>query len=94
MRTRAMLWVGWGLSGLFALFMLGASVTPKLAQMPIAEETMAQLGWPPGYAFMIGIIELVCVVLFLIPRTSFFRASYRKTGSHFSGSILVCSARC
>lgn len=70
MSTRAMLWAGWGLSGLFALFMLGASVTPKLAQMPIAEETMAQLGWPPGYAFMIGIIELVCVVLYLIPRTS------------------------
>lgn len=70
MSTRAMLWVGWALSGLFALFMLGASVTPKLAQMPIAEETMAQLGWPPGYAFMIGIIELVCVVLYLIPRTS------------------------
>ncbi|WP_287959408.1 DoxX family protein [Filomicrobium sp.] len=72
MSTRAMLWAGWGLSGLFALFMLGASVTPKLAQMPIAEETMAQLGWPPGYAFMIGIIELVCVVLYLIPRTGFF----------------------
>ena len=31
---------------------------------------MAQLGWPPGYAFMIGIIELACVVLYLIPRTS------------------------
>jgi hypothetical protein len=38
--------------------------------MPIAEETMAQLGWPAGYAFMIGIIELVCLVLYLIPRTS------------------------
>jgi hypothetical protein len=31
---------------------------------------MAQLGWPAGYGLMIGIIELACVVLYLIPRTS------------------------
>jgi hypothetical protein len=61
---------GWALTGLYALFMLGASVTPKLLQMPVAEETMAQLGWPTGYAFTIGIIELACVLLYLWPRTS------------------------
>ena len=70
METRATLWTGRILTGLFALFMLGASITPKLLQMPVAEETMAQLGWPPGYAFMIGLIELGCLVLYLIPRTS------------------------
>jgi DoxX-like family len=70
MSTPAMLWTGRILTGLFALFMLGASVAPKLLRMPIAEDTMAQLGWPPGYAFMIGIIELACVVLYLVPRTS------------------------
>jgi DoxX-like family len=68
--TTAMLWTGRTLTGIFALFMLGASVAPKLLQMPVAEETMAQLGWPAGYAFMIGIIELACVVLYLVPRTS------------------------
>ncbi len=31
---------------------------------------MAQLGWPSGYALMIGLIELACVILYLIPRTS------------------------
>lgn len=70
MTTPAMLWTGRMLTGLFALFMLGASVTPKLLQLPIAEETMAQMGWPPGYAFMIGLIELGCLVLYLFPRTS------------------------
>ncbi|WP_343521132.1 DoxX family protein [Sphingomonas sp.] len=67
--TPAMLWTGRVLTGLFALFMLGASVTPKLMMMPIAEETMAQLGWPAGYAFSIGILELVLVVLYLVPQT-------------------------
>ena len=70
METRATLWTGRILTGLFALFMVGASITPKLLQMPVAEETMAQLGWPPGYALMIGLIELGCLILYLIPRTS------------------------
>jgi len=74
MNTPAMLWTGRVLTGLFALFMLGASISPKLLGMPVAEETMAQLGWPAGYAFAIGLIELACLVLYLIPRTSVFGA--------------------
>jgi hypothetical protein len=70
MKTPAMLWTGRILTGLFALFMLGASVAPKLLHLPVAEETMAQLGWPSGYAFTIGLIELICLALYLIPRTS------------------------
>ncbi|MBN9279376.1 MAG: DoxX family protein [Hyphomicrobium sp.] len=74
MNTPAMLWTGRTLTGLFALFLLGASIAPKLLRLPVAEETMAALGWPPGYAFMIGLIELACLVLYLIPRTSTFGA--------------------
>ena len=64
------LWIGRVLTGVFALFMLGASIAPKLLRLPIAEETMAQLGWAPGYAFMVGLVELACLVLYLVPRTS------------------------
>ena len=74
MNPKAMLWTGRILTGLFALFMLGASITPKLLRLPVAEETMAQLGWPAGFAFMIGLIELACLVLYLIPRTSLLGA--------------------
>jgi len=70
MGTSALIWTGRILTALFALFILGASVAPKLLRLPVAEETMAQLGWPPGYAFLIGIIEFTCLVLYLIPRTS------------------------
>jgi hypothetical protein len=38
------LWAGRVLTGVFALFMLGASIAPKLLRLPVAEETMAQLG--------------------------------------------------
>jgi hypothetical protein len=70
MATPTMLWTGRILSGLFALFILGASAAPKLLRLPVADETMAQLGWPAGYAVIIGVIEATCTVLYLIPRTS------------------------
>jgi hypothetical protein len=69
-----MVWTGRVLAGLFALFMLGASIAPKLLGLSVAEETMTQLGWPGGYVLMIGLIELTCLVLYLIPRTSIFGA--------------------
>ena len=67
-----MTWSGRVLSGLVALFLVGASATPKLLQLPVAEQTMMELGWPAGYAFSIGVLELCCVVLYLVPRTSIF----------------------
>ena len=70
MNAQTMIWTGRVLTGLFALFMLGASIAPKLLHMPVAEQTMAELGWPSGFAFFIGVIELACLVLYLIPRTS------------------------
>ncbi len=70
MNNPSLQWTGFVLTGLFALFMLGASIAPKLLQLPIAEETMAGLGWPAGYALMIGLIELACLTLYLVPRTS------------------------
>ena len=70
MNSRNMTIAGWVLSSLFVLFMLGASVAPKLLGMPVADEIMRQLGWPDGYVLTIGIIELVLVLLYVFPRTS------------------------
>ena len=62
--------LGWALTGLYTLFMLGASVTPKLMGMAVADETMRHLGWPDGYVLMIGLVELALVLLYLYPRSS------------------------
>jgi hypothetical protein len=70
MSEKTMVRVGWLLSGLYVLFMLGASVAPKLLGLEVADETMRQLGWPDGYVTMIGLIELACVLLYIWPRTS------------------------
>lgn len=70
-----MVWTGRVLSGLFVLFMLAASVAPKFL-MPemVAEQNMTPLGWPAKYLLLIGLIELACVALYVIPRTSLFGA--------------------
>ncbi|UYO00984.1 MAG: DoxX family protein [Devosia sp.] len=65
---------GWVLTGLIALFMLGASVAPKLLQMDVAYDAMEVIGWPPKYLLLIGAIELACVLLFVIPRTALLGA--------------------
>ncbi len=69
-----MIWTGRALSALFVLFMLGASVAPKLLGMAVAEDTLAALGWPHGYALMIGLIELAGTVLYVVPATSLLGA--------------------
>lgn len=68
--TPASVWTGRVLSGLFVLFMLGASIAPKLLGMSVAAETLVGLGWPAGYVLMIGLFELAFLVLYLVPRTS------------------------
>lgn len=66
----ASVWTGRALIGLFALFMLGASIVPKLLGMPVAAETIEALGWSADYVLMIGLFELVFLLLCLFPRTS------------------------
>jgi hypothetical protein len=70
MKASVSVWIGRVLSAMFALFILGASAAPKLMGMPITDEIMAELGWPPGYVLPIGILELTLVLLYVYPRTS------------------------
>lgn len=69
-----LLWTGRALTTVFALFILVASVAPKLAGAKVARDSMVQLGWPEGYVLTIGLIELSCLVLYLVPRTSLLGA--------------------
>ncbi len=75
MKASPGVWTGRVLSGLFVLFMLAASVAPKFL-MPdmVAEQNMTPLGWPAKYLLLIAAIELTCVVLYIIPRTSLLGA--------------------
>ena len=67
--SKAALWTGRVLTGFVVAFLLFDGII-KLTSMPVVAETLASLGYPAKHAVMIGIVELACVVLFAIPRTS------------------------
>lgn len=69
-----MIKTGWVMSALVTLFLLGASAAPKLINSPLALEPMEVVGWPAKYLLLIGIIEVVCAVLYIIPRTALLGA--------------------
>jgi hypothetical protein len=63
------LWTGRILSALGVLFMLFDGIIHILKITPVVE-AFAQLGYPLGTARALGVIELICVALYLLPRTS------------------------
>jgi hypothetical protein len=62
-------WAGLAISGLVAAF-LAFSASLKFIGVPEVRETMTGLGWPAQYDLTIGIIEAVCVILYVVPRTA------------------------
>lgn len=69
MSSKAMTWTGYVLTALVALFIAIASITPKFFLPEVALEPMRQIGWPEQHLLLIAGIELVCLVLYLVPRT-------------------------
>jgi hypothetical protein len=65
-RTR---WAGHSIGVLPVLFLLLDGVIKLFRPAPVVE-SFAQLGYPESLALGIGVLELVCIVLYLIPRTS------------------------
>ena len=67
--SKAMRWTGWGLTGLFVLFWV-MDLIMKLMSLPQVAETMAQMGWPTKLSMTLGIIQMLLLILYLVPRTS------------------------
>ncbi len=65
---------GWVLSVIFAAFMLLASALPKLLMLDLAATSMTALGWPGHDLILIGIMELLFTILFLVPRSALLGA--------------------
>ncbi|MET0651366.1 MAG: DoxX family protein, partial [Hyphomicrobiaceae bacterium] len=59
-------WTGLVMSGLVIAFLLFDSVI-KLVPLSIVTETMAELGYPPGLERGLGVLTLVCVLLYAVP---------------------------
>ena len=67
--SKKRLWTGRILSGIVVLFLLFDSITKLITIKPVVDG-MRQLGYPVPLAPVIGTILLICVVLYVIPRTA------------------------
>ena len=66
--TRAR-WAGRALTGLAVAFLL-FDLTIKLAAAKEAVDGTVQLGWQAHHLPILGAIEVVCLLLYLVPRTA------------------------
>jgi hypothetical protein len=62
-------WTGRVLTGLATLFLL-VDAGFKFATTPEAIEATRELGWPANVIPVLGVMELVCLALYLVPRTA------------------------
>ena len=67
--SRGRLWTGWGITGLImALMLMDAAM--KFSLPAGAAAAIARSGWPIQLASTLGVIVLVCTVLYVVPRTA------------------------
>ena len=67
--AKPMLWVGRVISALAILFLIFDCVV-KVMQMPQAVEPTVKFGYAASLVPVLGILELACLVLYVIPQTS------------------------
>ena len=73
MTTKKMLWAGYVVSALpVAVFVFSAVMKFSKAEEPM--KGYLELGWSPNAAVCLGITELVCTLIYVIPRTTILGA--------------------
>jgi hypothetical protein len=67
--SKKTIWAGRIISALPVLLLV-FSASMKFLMPPGAAKGFADLGWPQHYAFRLGIVELTCAIVYVIPQTS------------------------
>src|SRR5579862_5262305 len=70
---QAMRRTGWLLSGIVIAFMVADACTTLLAIEPVKKATL-ETGYPLDQMWLIGALQLICLVLYAIPATCVFGA--------------------
>ena len=63
------LWAGRIITAFVVLFLV-FDMGVKLVGAKVAIDGTTQLGWPAHLVFTLGVIQLICLVLYLVPRTA------------------------
>jgi hypothetical protein len=67
--SKGKVWAGRIISAIPVLMLL-VSAFMKFVKPAMVVEGFTHLGWPERYALALGIVEIGCVVVYLIPRTA------------------------
>jgi hypothetical protein len=73
MNTKTQLWLGRAITALPVLFLLFDGAV-KLMNIPAVSQSFKDLGFQRNLALELGILELVLIVIYLIPRTAILGA--------------------
>ncbi|MCA9108031.1 MAG: DoxX family protein [Planctomycetales bacterium] len=87
MTSRTSAIIGWVLTALMGVFLIGVSGIPKFIDWPGKAEMMEKIGIPLSILPAIGVVEIVVSLLYLIPRTAFLGAIL-LTG-YLGGAVLT-----
>ena len=98
--SKKVLWGGYIMSAIPVVLLLMSGVM-KLMAPPTVVEGFAHLGYPESVAFEIGIVELACLILYLVPQTAVLGAilltgylggatvSHVRIGEPFTGAVVL-----
>ena len=85
--SKKIVWVGWVLSVLASLLFLFSAFI-KFKGGPDMDQAMTHLGLPASMVLPLGILELTCTVIYLIPATSVLGAIL--LAGYVGGTIVTC----
>jgi hypothetical protein len=68
--SRTVFWIGWVITAVPVLMLLTSGVFKLLAPPAMAGQFVEQFGYPESTLSGIGIVELACVVVYVIPQTA------------------------
>lgn len=68
--SRAMFWIGWVLSVLASLMLLMSGAMKFMPITPEVEQGLQHVGWRADQVGTLGVLEIVCTIIYLFPKTA------------------------
>jgi len=73
-QNKALTWTGWAITGLIGLMMTASAAMTFVNPPEVAEQFVGKFGYPEDLILVLGIVEIACVILYIIPRTAILGA--------------------
>ncbi len=71
--SKTKIWIG-RIFFIITILFLAFDGVIHMMDIPVVADAFAKLGYPATFAFQIGLIELICLALYIIPKTSILGA--------------------